>query len=94
MGKYGRASETTDDSIIGRMRIACWMNKVTRTHSEYIRLAASPPQHWLRQRASVLRYMYITCLILKNQCFQFCAMTLNFLLNQNNFVLTIFMYKL
>jgi hypothetical protein len=76
--KHGRASEATADSIIGRMRIACWMNKVTGTRSECIILTASPRQHWLRERASVLHYMYITCLVLKNQCLQFCAMTLNF----------------
>jgi len=63
VGKYDKVSVTTDDSIIGRMRIACWMKKVTGTQSEYIILTASPWQHWLPERASVLRWMYITCLV-------------------------------
>jgi hypothetical protein len=34
--------EATDDSIIGRMHIACWIYNVTGTHSDYIILNASP----------------------------------------------------
>jgi len=33
--KYGRAIQATDDKIIRRMRIACWVTKVTDTHSDY-----------------------------------------------------------
>jgi len=29
--KYGRARQATDDSIIRRMRIACWIPKATDT---------------------------------------------------------------
>jgi len=30
-----------------RMRIACWMNKATDTHSEYVLLIAFPQRQWL-----------------------------------------------
>jgi len=33
---YDRARQATDDNIIQRMRIACWITKTTGTHSEYI----------------------------------------------------------
>ena len=48
---------------IWRMRIACWITKATNTYSEYIILIAFPLQQWLRERASMLRYMYIVCLV-------------------------------
>ena len=56
MEKYGRARQSTDDNIIRRMRFACWITKDTDTHSEYVILIAFPPQQWLRERASTLRY--------------------------------------
>jgi len=31
--KYVRTGEATDDDIITRMRIACWITKTTGTHS-------------------------------------------------------------
>ena len=34
--KYGRAGQTTDDDIIRCVRFACWMNKATDTHLEYV----------------------------------------------------------
>jgi hypothetical protein len=43
MRKFGRslkACKATDNNIIRRMRFACWINKVTDTHSEYITLIA------------------------------------------------------
>ena len=48
---------------IWRMRIACWIPKYTNTHSEYVIRIAFPLQKWLHKRASMLRYMYITCLV-------------------------------
>jgi hypothetical protein len=45
-----------------RMRIACWIPKVTHTHSEYVTLIAFPLQQWLRERASKLQYKCIVCL--------------------------------
>ena len=59
MQKYGRARQTTDDSIIRRMRVAYWITKATDTHSEYVILISFPRQQWLRERASILRYKHI-----------------------------------
>jgi hypothetical protein len=55
-------------------RVACWISKAThahvyiythaRTHTQkYVILIAFPQQQWLRERASVLRYTYIACLV-------------------------------
>ena len=55
MEKYYRARQTTDDSIIWRMRFACWINKATDTRSEYVIFIAFPRQQWFHERASVLR---------------------------------------
>jgi hypothetical protein len=46
-----------------RMRIACWITKVTDAHSEYVILIAFPLQQWLKESASVLRYMYTACIV-------------------------------
>jgi len=61
--KYGRARQATDDDIIWRMRIACWIPKATDKHSEYVILIALPQQQWLHERASMLRYTYIAYLV-------------------------------
>jgi hypothetical protein len=45
------------------MRFAWWIINATDTHSEYVILNAFPRQQWLRERASVLRYTYIACLL-------------------------------
>ena len=61
MEKYGGAEEATDDNIIRRMRVACWINKATRSHTntqKYVTLIAFPQQQWLCQRAATLRYTY------------------------------------
>jgi hypothetical protein len=56
-GKYGSAGQATDDNIMRRMRIACWITKATDTHSEYVvSIAFFSRQQWLRERASILRY--------------------------------------
>jgi len=55
--KKGRAEQATDDNVIRRMRVACWMTKATDTHSEYVILDNFPTQQWLRECGSVLRYM-------------------------------------
>ena len=65
MGTYYRAGRATNYNIIQRMRIACWIPKATNTHSEYVTLIAFTQQKWLRDRASVLRYMYIAGLVTK-----------------------------
>jgi len=40
--KYGGAEEDTDDNIIRCTCIACWIPKVTNTHSKYVILIACP----------------------------------------------------
>jgi len=45
------------------MRVEYWIAKVTNTHSEYAVLLEFSRQQWLRERASVLRYTYIVCLV-------------------------------
>jgi len=47
---------------IRRMRIACWITKVTNTHSEYLILTDFPLQQWSHGGVSVLRYTYIAFL--------------------------------
>ena len=63
-GKYGKAGLATDDNKIRRMRPACWITKVTDAHSEYVILLAFPRQQLLRERASMLRYIYIACVVI------------------------------
>jgi hypothetical protein len=44
------------------MCFAYWITKAriqTHTHFEYVILSALPWQHWIRERASMLRYTYI-----------------------------------
>jgi hypothetical protein len=62
--KYGIARQATDDNIIRRMRFACWITKATDTHSEYVIFIAFSRQQWLRERASMLHYTYIACLVI------------------------------
>jgi hypothetical protein len=52
--KYATARQATDDNIIRRMRFACWITKVTDTHSQYVILISFPRQQWLRERTSML----------------------------------------
>jgi hypothetical protein len=60
--KYGTARQATDDNITSRMRFACWVNKVTATHSEYAILIAVPRQQWVREGAFMLRYSALPAL--------------------------------
>jgi hypothetical protein len=52
--KYGTAKQATDINITWRMRVACWINKATCTHSEYVVFIDFPRQPWLRERALML----------------------------------------
>jgi len=45
------------------VRIACWTTKATNTLAEYGIRIAFPLQQWLQERASVLHYAYIACLV-------------------------------
>jgi len=53
MEKYNGAGQTTDDSIIWRMRFACWINKATDT-LRVCNAYGFPQQKCLSERASVL----------------------------------------
>jgi hypothetical protein len=50
---------------IWRVCIACWIPKAVETHSKYVILTAFPLQLWLRERAVLLGYTYIDCLVHK-----------------------------
>jgi hypothetical protein len=58
--KYGTARHATDDSIIRRVRFACWIPTATNTHSEYVINFASQGQQ-PRERAPKLR-LEVNCL--------------------------------
>ena len=47
---YGTTRRATDDSIIRRMRFACWITKAADIHSEY--------EAYLHERTTMLRYTY------------------------------------
>ena len=63
--KYGTARQATDDIVIGRMRVACYVTKSINTHSEYVIPIAFPLQQWLHERASILRCTYVARLVSK-----------------------------
>jgi hypothetical protein len=65
--KYGRDGQATDDDIIRRMPFACWLNKVTDSHSEYGILIAFLRQQWLCERTLILLLYYIACCIIIEQ---------------------------
>jgi len=48
---------------IWHMCFTCWVLKATNTHSECVILIVFPLQQLLHERASMLCYMYITCLV-------------------------------
>ena len=51
---YGRDIQATGGNITRRMRIACWKNRATYTHSEYVILTAFPQQQLFHERSSIL----------------------------------------
>jgi hypothetical protein len=65
MWKNTTARQTTEDNITRCMRFACRIIKATDTHSEYLILITFPWQQLLREYASLLRYTYISCLVLR-----------------------------
>jgi len=62
--KYCRDGQAAYDNIIRRMRITCWITKATNTHSQCVIFMAFPLQQWLYERASILLYTYVACLVL------------------------------
>jgi hypothetical protein len=57
------AGQATDENIIRRMRIACWLPKFTNSQSEYATLITVALQQWLHKQAPSLRYTHIVCLV-------------------------------
>ena len=58
MEKYCRSGQATYENMVhahGRLD--------TNTHSDYAILIAFPLSQWLHESASVLRYTYISCLV-------------------------------
>jgi len=50
---------------IWHMPITCWVPKATNMHTPIcVLLIAFPLQQWLHELASLLRYMYIVCLVI------------------------------
>ena len=60
MEKLCTAGQVTDDNIIWRMRLVCWIPKATDTHSDYVILIAFTARS-LRESLSVLQ---VYCLML------------------------------
>jgi hypothetical protein len=60
---YGTVKHATDDNVMWRKRISCWITNATDTHWEYVILSAFPGKQLLRERASVLRYTYSAFLV-------------------------------
>jgi hypothetical protein len=46
-----------------RKSAAGWIPKATNTHSEYAIIITFPLQQWLHERASLLHYTHIFCLV-------------------------------
>ena len=65
--KYGRAGQFTDNNIMGCMRFAYWVTTATDTHSECVMLAV-PWQQWWSERAAVLYFKYVACLVFSWHC--------------------------
>jgi len=40
-----------------------WKSKATNTHTDFVILISFPLQQWLHERALMLRYTYIACLV-------------------------------
>ena len=52
---------------IWRMNSDGWITIATNTHSEYVILTAFPRQQWLRERASMLRYVRTLPVLFQNE---------------------------
>ena len=48
---------------VWRVCIAYRIPKVTNTHSDCVLLVAFPQQQWWQERASMLRYTYMDCVV-------------------------------
>jgi len=62
--EYGSAGQATDDNIMRHVHSAYWLINATDTHSEYVVLIAFPLLQWLHERASILLYTCIDCIVI------------------------------
>jgi hypothetical protein len=51
----------------GAHALACWVTTATDTHSECVMLAV-PWQQWWTERAAILRFTYVACLVFSWHC--------------------------
>jgi len=65
--KYFRVGQATDDNIIWRMRVACWIPRTKDTHSECVILIPFPLPQRLHEGASALRYSTLLAPLLQAQ---------------------------
>jgi len=57
--KCDTAKQASECKVIPRTRSEDWVSIATDTCSEYVKFIAFLRQHWLRERASILRlYVY------------------------------------
>ena len=56
MRKYGEVRQATDANTIWRVPFACWINKATDTHLEYVILIVFPLLQRVGQRSSILLF--------------------------------------
>ena len=68
MEAYGRAGEDTGSNITLYMHFACWVTEAINAHPEYVIFIAFPLQQCLHERASMLIYSYIACLVQCSTC--------------------------
>jgi hypothetical protein len=61
---YSIVEPEKPQKTIWRMRIARWIRKAINTHSNYVIFTVCLLQQWLHERELMLRYTYITCLVL------------------------------
>ena len=63
-------------TIIQRVRIACWISETKNIHSACLIHIAFTLQQWLHERTSLLRYTYTACLVpnyIYRKCWKFFA---------------------
>jgi len=60
--KQSTAGQATDDTM-AHAHCMLDIQGYTHTHSEYVIPIAVTPQQWLHERATLLHYTYIACLV-------------------------------
>jgi len=79
----GRTKMTT-----WRMRISCCLPKTTNTHSYYIILTVFPLKQCLHERASMLRYTYIACIVVHKNSIPYLVVNTSFSLYNQKISIT------